>query len=588
MSTVSNSENPSGVFLWARSGGGHRTAKDGIKQQKIKEYAAQGKQLDTKTDIDITGEKVLSSVRVPFVGGLGDIGVRSWDNAQKKGDLKFLENYASWGWIGEIIFYPLVYFRMKWLLQDLKVEPEFVVSTQAFCLNAIMQAMRTVNKQKSWNMHMHVYLTDMPSKKAIHFFPSIRKVAGNSALRDMVTLHAPPPITKKGQTDKEFWERYCGKIKVITNEKFPIRQAFLETTELKEKLLQPSVDVNIKLNNTSEADIIKKGLSENRAAQFNDVHATLNIKNEDKVAFLMLGSMPTTKSVLEWVNSFVDESKKPSINQNYFFLYCGAPDTAQEQNALLHAVSHEIDKLKQDGKIAPNFNIIPFTNQSADEIALLMARSDVSITRSGGATSMELVELDRADLPKRANKLVLINSEAELTHPKPPIPDSQEFAKAIKADVARHMADKRLLSSPEFKAIKHQMIQHAVLLGYSKEKARALVHNILEHYVYSNNGVPKQSFEELIKEMNEHAKMLSNETAPARKLIEAQMKKMQAKDDYKALDLCALRKLAIERVLTKKGIVLWEGGNAEYLAKTIGAHVTTPQYAKSLLRDSFF
>lgn len=511
MAAVSNSENPTGVFLWARSGGGHRTAKDGIKQQKIKEYAARGKQLDTKTDIDITGEKVLSSIRLPFVGGLGDIGVRAWDNAQKKGDLKFLENYASWGWIGEIIFYPLVYFRMKWLLQDLKVEPEFVVSTQAFCLNAIMQAMRSVNKQKSWNMHMHVYLTDMPSKKAIHFFPSIRKVAGNSALRDMVTLHAPPPLTKKGQTDEAFWKKHCGKIRVITNEKFPIRDAFLDTTKLKEKLLKPSVDVNIKLNNPVEAAIIKKGLSEDIAPQVGGDSIALNIKTEDKLAFLMLGSMPTTKSVLEWVNSFAEESKKPSPNQNYFFLYCGLPDTPEEPNLLLRAVSQEIDKLKAAGEIAKNFNIIPFTNQSADEIALLMARSDVSITRSGGATSMELVELDRADLPKRAGKLVLINSEAELTHPKPPVPDSQDFVK-----------------------------------------------NII------------------------------TETASAKKLIKAQIKKMQAKDDYKALDSSSLRKLAIERVLTKKGIVLWEGGNAKYLAKKIGAHVTTPQYAKPLLSELFF
>ena len=575
--------NPSGVFLWARSGGGHRTAKEGIKQQKIKEYAAQGKQLDTQTDIDITGEKVLSCVRIPFLGGLGDIGVRSWDNAQKNGDLAFLERYAAWGWIGEIIFYPIVYFRMKWLLQDLKVEPEFVVSTQAFCLNAIMQAMRTVNSQKSWNMHMHVYLTDMPSKKATHFFPSIRKVTGNDALKDMITLHAPPPITKKGQSESDFWEKYCGKIKVITNESFPIRQAFLDTAKLKEKLEKPSVDVAIKLNATGEADIIRNGLGTSSAAAYSDTHVTLNIKKEDKLAFLMLGSQPTATSVLEWVRTFAEESKKPSQNQNYLFLYCGNP----QQNSLLESVNKEITALKAAGKIAPNFNVVAFTDQSADEVALLMARSNVSITRSGGATSMELLELDRADLPKPANKLVLIHSEVALACPKA-APDSTKFAQTIAAEVAIHMANKRLLCSPELKAVKQQMIQHAIELGYSKEQASLLVNNILEHYIYSDKNAPKESLEDIIKDMAEHAKKLSPESRPARKMIEAQMRKMQTKEQYKQHDLCQLRKLAIERVLIKKGIVLWEGGNAKYLANKIGAHVTNPLYAKSLLKDSFF
>ena len=150
------------------------------------------------------------------------------------------------------------------------------------------------------------------------------------------------------------------------------------------------------------------------------------------------------------------------------------------------------------------------------------------------------------------------------------------------------MANKRLLCSPEFKAVKKQMIQHAIELGYTKEKASLLVNNILEHYIYSDKNAPKESLEDIIKDMAEHAKKLSAESRPARKMIEEQMRKMQAKEQYKQHDLCQLRKLAIERVLIKKGIVLWEGGNAKYLANKIGAHVTNPHYAKSLLKDSFF
>ncbi|MBS0655366.1 MAG: hypothetical protein JSR46_06305, partial [Verrucomicrobia bacterium] len=228
--TQVQSHDPIGVFFWARSGNGHRTAKEGVKQQKIAEY---GPQLDTSRDYDITGDKVL--------GHFGEMGVKAWDDAQKRGDLKFLEQYSSWGWIGEIIFYPLVYFKVKWLLQELKQEPEFIVSTQAFCLKAIVHAMQTVNKERKWQMHMDLHLADLPSKKMAHFFPSIRSVTSDKHLGKLLTLHAAPPRQGLGLSEREFWHKYCGKVNVVTNEPFPIREAFLNEKKLKEKLEKPVV-----------------------------------------------------------------------------------------------------------------------------------------------------------------------------------------------------------------------------------------------------------------------------------------------------------------------------------------------------------
>jgi hypothetical protein len=57
-----------------------------------------------------------------------------------------------------------------------------------------------------------------------------------------------------------------------------------------------------------------------------------------------------------------------------------------------------------------------------------MARSDVTITRSGGATSMELLQLHNADLPKRKNKFTLIHAEAE---------KSLEYRAKIDSEIAR-------------------------------------------------------------------------------------------------------------------------------------------------------
>ncbi len=589
MTSVEN--DPIGVFFWARSGGGHRTAKEGVKQQKIKEYAAQGKTLDTKADYDIT-DKVLNLVQLPFAGGLGDLGVKSWDEAQKKGDLRFLERWASLQWIGEIIFYPLVYFRVKCLLQDLRVEPEFVVSTQAFCLNAIMRAMQSVNKEKKWNMHMHVYLTDMPSKKATHFFPSIKKVADDESLRPLITVHAAPPLLKPGQTEKDaarFWEKYCGKVKVITNEKFPIREAFLETGVLKKRLEQPTVNVRLKLNHPSEASVIQSGLNATAKASchFDEATASISVKNEDKVGFLMLGSQPTTQSVLNWLHTFVASSKKSAPKegekhvQHYLFLYCGASHTSSVRNPLLDAVEEEIRKLS----LPPHFNIIPFTNQEAEEIALLMARNDISITRSGGGTAMELLQLHEADIPKRPNKRTLIHTEAKqdlaaLNR----IRDHKEFREKIVAEIAQQTNNKSLMGSAEWKAIRNDMRKFVQGLGYSANKSRLIVDNILS--LYSGKDTP--DLEEIFNGLQQNAKLLSERAAKREKKIREEMRRMKEKSKYQDMTLADLKTLAVERVLTREGIAVWEASNAKYLKKKLGATVVNPEYAAGIIDSSFF
>lgn len=589
-----NPSDPSGVFFWARSGGGHRTAKEGVKQQKIKETQAQGKTFRVQQDVDITGEKVLSSIKLPFIGGLGELGVKSWDEAQKKGDLKFLERYASWGWIGEIIFYPLVYFRVKWMLQDLNVEPNFVVSTQAFCLNAIMRAMQTVNKEKNWNMHMHVYLTDMPSKKAIHFFPSIRKVTADSELRNLLTLHAPPPLRKPGQTeddDKKFWEKYCGKINVITNEQFPIREAFLETGILKARLEKPVLDVRIKLNEASEGDLISSGLSPACVHTATSKDITLKIRDKDKLGFLMLGSQPTTQSVLNWLHTFVQSGRAHNSTdgdvQRFLFLYCGVAHTNDARNPLLDAVQEQIKKYKQANKLPPNFNIIPFSNQDADEIALLMARSDVSITRSGGATSMELVQLHQSDLPKRENKLTLIHSEAfQLKTSNHTVIDTEQVASTLSTQMADAMRKRKLLTSDDWKPIKKQMLDMCKSLGYSEKKSKLIVENILRLYTSKDPGAV--NLETLFGDLQKSAILQSRATEEQEQMIATEMQRMQQKAKYQSMELPQLRQIAVENVLRKEGIVLWEAGNAKYLQKKIDAHVINPVYAARLLVGSFY
>ncbi len=379
--------NPSAVFLWARSGGGHETAKNALLNRSIEAYKKEGKTLDVQ-DVDITGDKILNAVKLPFVGGLGDMGVNAWNSAQKRGDLKFLSWYAAWQWLGEIIFYPIVYFRTKALLRELKGEPEMFVCTQAFCISAIVHAVQRMNYERGWNLKVQVHLTDLPSKHATHFFPSIHKVGSDETMSQLLTLHSPPPQLKSTQDEREFWEKMCGKhIRVITSNTYPIRKAFFDTEKLREQVEQPTLQ--LKLKNDEQLHSIKK---------------------DDKVALLMLGSQPTHQSVLNWLDTFAQAA--PSGEQKrteHLFLFCGAPATENNPNELLSAVQEKLRTLE----LPPHLKVTPFTFQDADTIALLLARSDCSITRSGGATCMELLHLHHSNID-RPGKLTLIHSEAEL------------------------------------------------------------------------------------------------------------------------------------------------------------------------------
>ena len=576
----------SAVFFWARLGGGHKTAKDAIKEELKENFH----NIDTSADIDITGDRVLNRIWLPFIGRLGDYGADSWNNAQKAGNLAYLRLFASLGWIGELLMYPIVYFRVKKILEEMKTEPSYIVSTQAFCLNAIAQAVRSVNREKNWHMHIDVYLTDLPSKKATHFFPSIKRVSGNPRLRDLVCLHSPKPLLKSGQTEKSFWKTHVGDVRVIPVDHYPIRRAFLQTEQLAEKLTKPVVTIGLRLNRPSERDVLDRSIGCAPTVP-GDATYPIAVKNEDKVGFLMLGSQPTTESVLSWLRTFAQASTQnpDSSRHHYFFLYCGAPDTDQAKNPLLEKVSAEIEKMRSAGQISPTMHFVPFTNQDADQIALLMARSDITITRSGGATSMELLSLHQAKgLPRRPGKCTLIHSEA-LTKTKDPaqLKNLQETLESFVDGVERQRGEEAVLNHEDWGCIEKEMISICRRLGVSQKEAKKIVSNIVG--LYRGDGQTSQEIAaSLVKSLEGDLHGLSREEKTRERSISRKMSKLKRKEPYRRFSEDELHRRAVEKLLRDEGIILWESKNAKYLQSTLGAHVVNPEYAQPLVARAFF
>ncbi len=595
--SIGSSAKDYAVFFSSPLGGGHVTAKNAKQEQIQKEYRQLNKEIDTSTyDIDFTGEKILNAIQIPFFGGLGEMGARMWNNAQKAGDLKFLTRYASMSWLSEIIFYPLVYFKVKRMLQNMEVEPKHIVMTQAFGARAIADAVLAVNKSRKWQMKIDIYFTDIPSTKAIHFLPSIKNAVSSPALQNIVRLHAPKPLLKAEETEENFWKKHCGNINVITDETYPIRQAFLNTDYLKQELEKEALDFQLKINHPSEKSIIENGLRNEEAAHFSETHATISIQKQDKVGFLMLGSQPTTLSVLNWIESFVTaKNKKEQENaentdprQEYLFLYCGAPPLT-ENNPLLDEVNEYITRLKAEGRLPSNFNIVPFTNQSANEIALLMARANTTITRSGGATTMEILTLFETGVVRKEHKTTIIHSEA--------MQYNLELMAAKKkiGKLLFHIYSKPenaiTLDKQEILHIKKGLVSILQERGLSRLESNKTAEAIVDANLQSNND--QRSMRKKAQKLQKVAEDIidigiARLKAEQKVKIETLAKELQKKSKYREKTNDEMTEIAAHKLFIQEGMFLWEGKNADSLVERVGAKILNPERAQKTLMRQFF
>lgn len=577
-----------GVYVSAPLGGGHVTAKNGVKARQEEECQAVGHRFQAAADIDITKYANIGPFR------FGDWSAKMWNDAQKKGDLRTLRQMTLpiCMRIAEFFMGWIVRIRFKAMLRSLQQQPKYVVSTQAFCLKDMARAIYEVNKEKGWDMRLDVYLTDLPSKRATHFFPSVKRLADDPKLRAITTLHASRPIEKPTRTEQEFWEKHCGKITVKTDDPFPIRATFLHTEALGEKLRQPTVDIPLRLNTAHEIAIIQSGIGTlDRGINVTPNKLTIQIREQDKVGFLMLGSQPTQEAVLSWLKMFIQaRGQKATVSgrDHYFFLYCGAPEKEGSPNPLWNAVAQEIAKMKQEGSLPSDMHIVPFTNQDADVIAPLMARSDMTVTRSGGATSMELLQLHQSPhIPRRENRCTFIHSEA-LTRPHDAhvLMNLRKRLDSFMQSVQERDAPSR--TEGDWEHLHHEMMYACRLMGIPGSQRSSLVTDMLAEEKASSKPL-SQRISSLMISLEQTASELSREAVSRERKIQQKMEVLKQKDKYSRLPEEELRRAAIEKLLIEEGIILWEGKNARYLQANIeGTHIVNPEYAEPYIAKKFF
>jgi hypothetical protein len=616
------------IVIDSRGGGGHIS----VGQSATAEWSSKGANHITNT-IDFLGQDIIGSVNIPFIGSIGDFAVYHWNNAQISGNVSQLKNTADLRWFSDLIFYPIAIRKFTEYLRSLDDQPEQIISSQALCIDALAQAILTVNKERKWNMKLQVHMSDLPTEKAEHFYKSLRNIGYNKKLSEIVTLYSPTePQCQTGETSANFWKRHIGDIKVLYFDKIPIRKSFFEN----HCTIGKDVDLSLRLNHSNELTVLKLGtknpafpdqLGQNKIIDF-------HVGKNDKIATLMLGSQPPKNAINDYVHAFIKgaAAEKAALNdaaakknlppvadedlpKYNLFIFCGRPESLNDKNQvneILRKLEKDLRSYSKENKafeLPSNLRIIPFTHQDDKTLAPLLHRSNLTITKSGGSTCFELIQLnqdhDHQSLNSSERRNVFIHSEGLLPTPNYLTVNLEgiwkDIVKVIKwlFNINDYPTEKDIYPTGLNKkdlydiekiwidcAKKHNFFSYAnldPLLSQSNlvknEKHTSALYTrftpINNNYLKNNKSI---NFNE-----QDVIKLIVNKTEKLR----AEFKKNQ-KNRSSVPKFIEIHKMAIQKLLIEGGIPLWEAGNAELLQEIMNAKIVNPTYINNFLPGAFF
>ena len=312
----------------------------------------------------------------------GNFCVYLWNSAQKKGDVRKQQALLSGQGLADYVFFPFVFLRALKVLFQKKIDR--VIDTQPIATLAILKAIRLYNWKTGKKILLEKIVVDLPTKKATHFFRPIRKMSDQD--RKFVRLFTIYPLLEEGQTREEFWKENCNLSESEISYEDPyIRQAFRAYRGKPRP--QKRVELLILYKTEEEQKAIERVYRKGPIqAKIFPGKLTFAVEPQDVVLTILLGSQPAAEATLAYVKRFVEFAS--SVDKRvYLFLFSSEKTLAK--------ISAYIENLKQYPK---NFSIIPFSFQPAETLAPLFHRSNLTLTRSGGQTAMELMSVSTGEM----------------------------------------------------------------------------------------------------------------------------------------------------------------------------------------------
>jgi UDP-N-acetylglucosamine:LPS N-acetylglucosamine transferase len=371
---------PLRVLILSSSGGGGLIQAANAKEQELREKDPEVMVFRRDTLQDWMGKK------------FGSFCSNKWNKAQIKGDIRELTFLI----FGQIIFdyfsWPVFFLQTLRIL--FKEGIDRVIDTQPMGTTAILRAIRIYNWRRNLQVSLEKVLVDLPTSKAVHYFyPMKRLTRKDLPFLKLVTI---PPLLENGETREEFWQKHCRlPPSNIYYEDFFVRTSFRKLQN-KPRTSDP-FSFLIRYKSEEELDLLKKSFSRGnlslKMSGNNEVHFSLS--SQVRMITILLGSQPASNATLNYVKKFVQIAREANFSTTSFCLFVFCADHKPGEMTLFRKLAEHISRVKEYPK---NLSVIPFSFQNDDVIASLFYRSDLTCTRSGGQTAMELMSVSSGEI----------------------------------------------------------------------------------------------------------------------------------------------------------------------------------------------
>ncbi len=374
---LDNSHNKNVLIITLTGGRGHLEAAE-VKADKLR---AQDPSTSI-TQIDIF---------LDCFGVVGRFFALLWDFSQRKGFAR-VQDFFTWAIpFADMLFFPFIFSRILYTLVNKKIDR--IIDTQNIGTSAIVQAIHWARKITKKPLILEKVLTELPTEQACHFFRPIKKLSKKH--RSMVQLMSTTPLTRKNQTNEDFWLETCGLTSSsIKAEGFPLRPHFSKFMDTPVSSSEP-LDLEIALHSKGEKELITNTIAKGSLEpSVRDRTILIRIEPTDVVSTILLGSQPTEFATLGYARAYIEAMRQHKPRERHLlFVFCN--HHFDHRHTLLKRMHDMVQKTKN---YPSKITIIPMCFQEASFLAPLYSRSQATFTRSGGLTSMELLSVAKGQI----------------------------------------------------------------------------------------------------------------------------------------------------------------------------------------------
>jgi len=309
-----------------------------------------------------------------------------WNRAQINGDVAALRFFIAAQYFFDYLCWPHLFICTLYTL--FKEDVDHVIDTQPMGTSAILKALRIYNYRRKKQVFLQKVLVDLPTKAATHFFRPIKRLTRKD--RPHLKLTTIAPLLEEGQTAETFWQTNCRlSEKEIHYEDVNVRQSFRKYQHRPKKA--DDLPLFLRYKSEEELQLMQKTCAKGslRGVVKGDRELHFSISPNSRVITVLLGSQPANEATFNYVKKFIQIAREPNFPKEpcHLFVFCSEHIPGQQQS-LFRKVVEYVDRIK---KYPSLLTIVPFSFQNDDVIAPLFFRSDLTCTRSGGQTAMELM-----------------------------------------------------------------------------------------------------------------------------------------------------------------------------------------------------